>query len=70
MRPRTIAAVTLVTGLLSLVVFVFERLALTDIFHGEPDTTLEWTVVNAAFLPIVGFHLWAVVGAGLSLRRR
>ncbi len=59
---------TIVVGLLSLVSFVFERLALTDIFHGEPDLSLEWTIVNAALIPLVVFHILGVVSAVFAFR--
>jgi len=70
MKSSTIQKATLVLGVLSLAVLVLERLALTDIVHGEPDVTLEWSVVNAAFLPILAFHALAIGAAVQSLRRR
>ncbi len=65
MKPRLFMA-TLICGLLSGAAFILERLALTDIFHGEPNTQLEWKLVNAAFLPVVAFHIlgiWSVITA-------
>ena len=67
-RPSPLFIATIVVGILSLVAFVLERLALTDIFHGEPDASLEWTVVNAALLPIVLFHVLGLVSAAIGLR--
>ncbi len=44
--PRTQALVAMVLGVLSIVAFGFSHLALTDIAHGEPDTSQEWLVVQ------------------------
>jgi hypothetical protein len=60
--------VSIVVGLVSLVFFVLERLALTDILHGEPDLGLEWRIVSVSFLPILLFHLISVVAAIAALR--
>jgi hypothetical protein len=59
---------TVVLGAISFVAFVLERLALTDIIHGEPNTALEWTVVNAALIPVATFHVLGVVSAIIGLR--
>ncbi len=59
---------SVVLGLLSLGCFVLERLALTDIYHGEPDLSLEWNMVSASFLPILVFHLLSVIAAAVALR--
>ena len=59
---------SIVLGLLSLGAFVLGRLALTDIFHGEPDLTLEWNVVSLSFWPILAFHLVSVIAAVTALR--
>ena len=55
-------------GLVSLAAFIFGRLAMTDIFHGEPDLTLEWKVVSATFLPVLAFHLLAIFVSFHALR--
>ena len=59
---------SVVFGLVSLGFFILERLAMTDIFHGEPDLTLEWGMVNLSFLPILFFHLLSVVVSLFALR--
>ena len=59
---------TIVVGVLSLAAFGLERLALTDIFHGEADVDLEWTLVNAALLPVALFHVLGLVSAAVGLR--
>ena len=55
-------------GIVSLGFFIFERLAMTDIFHGEPDLTLEWQIIHISFLPILLFHILAVAAAVYVLR--
>lgn len=66
---RKIFIATIVVGMVSLAAFVLERLALTDIFHGEPDPRLEWTLVNAVLLPVVLFHVLGLVSVIIALRR-
>ena len=67
MRKTFIATICL--GVLSFAAFVLERLALTDIFHGEPDLDLEWMLVNAALLPILLFHVSGLVSIAIAIRR-
>ena len=67
-KQKTLFITTIVCGSLSLVTFVLERLALTDIFHVEPDLYLEWGMVNTALVPILLFHFLCLVSAGISLR--
>ena len=66
---RRLFVTTIGVGVLSFTAFVLERLALTDILHGEPDLQLEWAVVNAAFLPVVLFHVLGLVCVVVALRR-
>jgi hypothetical protein len=61
MTLRTASRVTLVLGTFSVVAMVAASLALQDIYHGEPDLTLEWRILPVATLVILGFH-------GLALR--
>jgi hypothetical protein len=68
-HARKIFVATIAVGVLSFAVFVLERLALTDIFHGEPDLSLEWAVVNGAFLPIVLYHVLGIVSLVLALKQ-
>jgi hypothetical protein len=60
---------SLVLGCLSLFSFILERLALTDIFHGEPDLNLEWRVVSVSLLPILAFHVVTAIAAVKSIRQ-
>ncbi len=56
-------------GVVSLVAFIFGRLAMTDIYHGEDDLKLEWAVVAGTFLPVLAYHVFAVFVAFHTLRR-
>jgi hypothetical protein len=38
-----------------------KTLALTDIYHGETDLSLEWGVLQIAFGVIVAFHVAAFI---------
>jgi hypothetical protein len=42
-------------------------LALTDIWHGESDVTLEWRIVAVGFWLVVAFHFSAAVTLWLAL---
>jgi hypothetical protein len=68
-HPRRIFVATIVLGALSFVMFVLERLAIIDIFHGETDLRLEWNVVHLAFLPVLLFHVLGIVSAVIAVRR-
>ncbi len=68
-HPKTLFVTTIVLGLFSFVVLVFERLALADIMQGrEPDLRLEWAVVHAAFLPVLLFHILGLASAIMAVR--
>lgn len=56
MRLRTASRLTLVFGAFSVVAMVAASLALQDIYHGEPDLTLEWRILRVASLVILAFH--------------
>jgi hypothetical protein len=45
---------------ISLLALVLAALALQDIYHGETDLWLEWTVVRTAFAIAAVFHVLAV----------
>jgi len=60
-RVRTLARLSLALGVGSTLALVAAFLALTDIGHGEPDLALEWTVLRAAAIVIVAFHVAALV---------
>ena len=67
-KIKRLLVVSIVLGLVSLGCFIFGRLAMTDIFHGEPDLTLEWQIVSLSFLPILIFHLLSVVVSLYTIR--
>lgn len=64
------ARVTLGIGLLSIVAIVLSHLALTDIWHGETEVDLEWTMVQIGFAIIIVFHVAALATSYLALRER
>jgi hypothetical protein len=53
---RTIADLCACFGLLSLLATGLSFLALTDIWHGEADVSLEWNIVRAAYLLLAVFY--------------
>jgi hypothetical protein len=63
--------VTIALGGLSLLAGLMTHLALTDIYHGEADATLEWSVLRVCaliFLLFIGSALFTLgrVLKGLS----
>lgn len=62
---KTQIRVTLVLGALSLIAGLLTHLALTDIYHAETDVSLEWNVVRACALVLLGF-----IGMALFTLRR
>ena len=49
------------TGILSGIAQVFQFLALSDIAHNEPDSTLEWKVTGLCMLITIVFIILAVI---------
>ena len=66
---RRSVAVSLGLALLSAAAILVAHLALTDIYRGEGDLTLEWRVLQIAFATIIAFHLFALVTMGLAVLR-
>jgi hypothetical protein len=62
---KTQIRVTIVLGALSLLAVVIAHLALTDIYHGEVDVTLEWSIVRICALVLLVF-----IGMALFTLRR
>lgn len=56
---------TMALGILSILAGIISHLALTDIYHGEGDLTVEWSVLQAGAFIIFAF----VVSSLLVLRR-
>ena len=67
-RLKIAVRITWIIGIISFVLFVLERLALQDIWHGEPDATLEWRIVLLSFLPILLFYISSLVTGVLLLK--
>ena len=58
--------VVIVLGILSLLAGLFAHLALTDIYHGEVDVTLEWSIVRISavvFAAFIGASLFTLIRA-------
>ena len=62
---KTQIRVTIVLGMLSLLAVLITHLALTDIYHGEADVTLEWNAVRICALVLLVF-----IGMALFTLRR
>ena len=66
MKLRTQFQITLALAPVAAAAGVLNFLALSDIFHGEADLTLEWRLVryaNAVFLLYLGFSVWTLLRA-------
>jgi hypothetical protein len=61
MKPRLLRHLAFGLGTLSLLAIIVAQLALTDIYHGEKDLSLEWRAVQAAFGVTIALHLTALV---------
>ncbi len=69
MQLKTLARVSLFLGVASLLAVLVSHLALTDIYHGETDTSLEWGVLQVCAVIILAFQISAVVTLWRFLRR-
>jgi Na+/proline symporter len=67
-KLRIWATVTLTLGILALVVLFFMHLALTDIYHGEENASLEWGILRLGFLVIFFLIVATFVCTGLVLK--
>jgi len=59
---------TIALGITSLVAGLFSHLALTDIFHGEGNLSMEWTVLRLSALVFLVFIGMAMYTLRKSLR--
>lgn len=59
---------TMTLGVLSILAGIFAHLALTDIYHGEGDLTLEWNVLRACALIIVMFIALALATLNKAMK--
>jgi hypothetical protein len=60
-RTRQYAKISLVLGIISVIALLPIHLALTDIWHGEGDVTMEWSVVRFGILAIATFQIAALL---------
>ena len=58
---KSYSFVTIVFGIISVAGLLFSHLALTDIWHGEPNLDMEWRIVQVAFFFIILFHVSAFI---------
>jgi len=66
----TQARLTFRLGILSLCAVVLSLLALTDIWHGEQDLTMEWRALQVAFGAIIVFQFAALATLRRVLREK
>ncbi|MBI5822828.1 MAG: hypothetical protein HZB18_02290 [Chloroflexi bacterium] len=52
---------TMALGVLSILAGIFAHLALTDIYHGEADLSLEWGILQGSAVIIFMFILTSLV---------
>lgn len=57
---KTQIRATMILGVLALLAGIMSHLALTDIYHGEVDVSLEWNILR-----ICAMILLAFIGASL-----
>ena len=65
---KTQIRVTIALGVLSLLAGFVTYLALTDIYHGEADVTLEWSMVRVCALIVLVFIGMALFTLGRVLK--
>ena len=58
-RVKRSVVISFILGAVSALAIVASHLALTDIWHGEVDVSLEWNVLRLAALVIIVFHMSA-----------
>lgn len=59
---------TMALGALAVLAGVVAHLALTDIYHGEGDLSLEWRALQACAVALAGFVGAALLTLGRALR--
>ena len=65
---KTQIRVTIALGVLSLLAGFVTHLALIDIYHGEADVTLEWSMVRVCALIVLVFIGMALFTLGRVLK--
>lgn len=61
MQLKNQIRVAIVLGILSLVAGVLGHLALTDIYHGDGNLSLEWNVLRVCAVVLAVFTVYALV---------
>jgi hypothetical protein len=69
MTLRMLCRLSLALGAASAVAILAANMALQDIYHHEPDVTLEWRVVRVSFVVIAAFHVFAMTAAWTALAK-
>ena len=59
---------TMALGVLAVVAGMVAHLALTDIYHGEGELTLEWRALQVCAVAVAGFVGVALLTLGRALR--
>ncbi|MCX6569973.1 MAG: hypothetical protein NT006_00870 [Candidatus Aminicenantes bacterium] len=67
-KLRVWATVSLTLAILGLVALFLSFAALTDIYHGEKDASLEWAFLRLAFFVILFLIIATFVCTGLVLK--
>ena len=65
---RTQILIAMCLGGLSLVAGLISHLALTDIYHGEADVSLEWNVLRGSAVLFLAFIGCALAALGRTLK--
>lgn len=52
---------TMALGILSILAGTFAHLALTDIYHGEADLSLEWGILQGSAVVILAFIVTSLI---------
>lgn len=68
-RVKRSVAISLMLGVMSVLAIGVSPLALTDIWHGESDVSLEWNVLRFAAMVIIVFHVFTLATLWQVLRR-
>ncbi len=60
-KLKKCSIITLLLSGFSLVALLFSHLALTDIYHGEKDLGLEWTILRITAIIFLAFIISSVL---------
>jgi hypothetical protein len=69
MNIKTQIKIAIGLGILSLIMGLLGHLALTDIYHGEADAALEWSILRVGALVLVVFVAYALILFGRILKK-